>query len=107
MRPARVVAVAAGAAAIAWLLTRLPRDVFAATQGFLLVAASLALLLVAAALLLRPARALERSLFGLPLRAEGPFFGLPPEREMRVVLRPLVVAGLCFAIAALAGLLRS
>jgi hypothetical protein len=104
---ARWIAVAVGALAIAWLLTRLPADVLAATKAALYVAASAILLLVAAAVVLRPARALERALFGLPLRADGPFFGVVPEREMRAALRPLVVAGICFGVAVVAGLIRA
>jgi hypothetical protein len=105
-RAVRVLAIALGALAIAWLLTRLPADVFAATQATLFVAASVLLLLVAAAVILRPARKLERALFALPLAADGPLLGLPRESEMRTVFRPLLVAGVCAGVAALAGLAR-
>lgn len=101
-----VVALALGSAAIAWLLSRLPPAVFAATEAALYVAASAVLLLVAAAMLLRPARALERAVFGLAMDVEGPLVGPPRERDLRAVLRPLVVAGVCLAVAVVAGLLR-
>lgn len=107
MNPAaRVAALVVGGLLIAWLLTRLPADVFATTEAFLFLAASAILLLVAAALFVRPARALERALFGLPLQEGGPLFGLPPEREMRTVFRPLVVAAVCAGVAVLARLVR-
>jgi hypothetical protein len=106
MSPARWLALLAGAAAIAWLVARLPPATFAATQAALLVAASAILLLVAAAMLLRPARALERALFGLAIRADGPLLGLPPEKETRAVLGPLAAAGVLVGVAAGAGLLR-
>jgi hypothetical protein len=106
MSRARWIAVALGSAVIAFLLTRVPMDVFAAAQATLFLAAALVLLLVAAAMLLRPARRIERALFALPLRDDGPLLGLPREPEVRVVLRPLVVAAICFGVAAVAGLLR-
>lgn len=101
-----MLALCLGAVAIALLLTRLPDDLRAATRAFLLVAASAILLLVAAALFLLPARRLLAGLFTLPLRLEGARpFGLPREEELPVVLRPLVVAGVCLGVALLASLL--
>jgi hypothetical protein len=64
------------------------------------------LLLVAAALLLRPARRLLAATFGLPLSSRGRLVSLPPERELRSALSPLVVAGACLGVALLAGMMR-
>jgi hypothetical protein len=63
------------------------------------------LLLVAAALVLRPARALEARVFGLAFDARGPPLGFPPESEIRVVLSPLLVAAICFGVAVVSGFL--
>ncbi|MEA3199921.1 MAG: hypothetical protein QOE90_1349 [Thermoplasmata archaeon] len=102
----RLVALALGAALIVLLMRLLPADVFAATETTLLVVASAVLLLVALSVVLRPARGLAQRLFALPLRVEGPLVGLPRQSEMPVVLRPLLVAGVCFVVAAAAAFLR-
>lgn len=106
MRRLRWLFALAGFVALLWLVSRLPDAVFGTTQTFLLVAAALILLLVAGAMFLLPARRLLASVFVLPLRREGPVFGMPPEDELRTVFRPLVAAGVCLAVAMLAGLLR-
>lgn len=103
---ARVLVVLAGGALIALLMRRVPDDVFAATQATLLVVASAILLLVAASMLFLPARRLSQAIFALPLRVEGPTFGLPREKDVRIVLAPLLVAGICVGIDLLASLLR-
>lgn len=103
----RLFSLALGALPVAVLLRFLPEPVFGATRAFLLVAASGILLATSAALFLLPARRLLARAFGLPLRLEGPAFGLPREDEMRTTLSPLVVAGVLLAIVLAASLLRA
>lgn len=107
MKPARVLALVLGTVLIVALVARLPDDVFRATQAFLLVVAAIVLLLVAAAMLVRPARALEKAVFALPLRVDGPLLGLPREADVPVVLRPLLVALVAFFVAMVGRFLRS
>ena len=96
-----------GTPAVAFLLGRLPADVFASARAFLLVAASALLLLAAGALFLLPARRVLAAVFALPLTLEGRAVGLPPEDETRTVLvQPLAAAGLCLGVVALATWLR-
>ena len=102
----RILSLALGGLLVALLLGFLPAPVFAATRTFLLVAASGILLLVAAALFLLPARRALAGLFGLPLALRGRAWGLPPEEELRTVLSPLVVAGVCLGILLLAQMMR-
>lgn len=106
MKPGAILALLAGTLLIVLLVSRLPADVWRATQAILLVAASLALLLVAAAFVLRPARALLKAIFGSPIRVEGPLFGFPREEDAPHVARPLVVALVCFVVALAPTLLR-
>lgn len=102
----QTVGLVVGSVLLAALLSRLPTDVRASTRAFLLVAASAVLLLVAGALFLLPARRLLARLFALPLRFDGArALGLPPEEELPLVLRPLVVAGVCLGVALLADVL--
>lgn len=107
MSPARkALGLAAGGLLVALLLSRLPSALFESTRAFLLVAAAAMLLLVAGALFLLPVRRLLATAFGLPLSTQGRPVGLPPERELRATLSPLVVAGVCLGVVLLAGLMR-
>lgn len=106
MTPLRAALFVVGLAAIVWLVSRLPADVFLTTQAFLLIVAAASLILAATAFVFLPARKLQARLFGLSV-TEGALFGFPPEREARATLQPLLVAAVCFAVAGLAGLVRA
>ena len=103
----RALGLVLGSVLIVVLLRLLPADVFAVTQGALFLAAAAILVLVSAALFLAPARRLLSSLFVLGLRvADRPLFAPVPEPQMRRTLAPLLVAAVCAAVAAVAGLAR-
>lgn len=88
------------------LVARLPPDVFASTQAFLLVFAGALVLLAGASILLVPARRLQGALFLTPARDEPGVFGVAAPDEMRATLRPILAALAALAVAGLAAALR-
>lgn len=104
MRPLALVAQLVGLALVVVLVSRLPAETFAATQTFLLVAGALLLLAVALAVALRPVRLALFRAFGVRHNEEGPAAAGP--EEMRALVRPVLAALACLAVAGLAALLR-
>lgn len=87
------------------LVSRLPEDVFRTTQGFLVGAAAVILLLLALAVFFVPARRALGRLFTFETPASGAIAMAKPE-EWRDLVKPLFSALVCLAVAGVGALLR-
>ena len=108
MRAANAITYVVGLGAIAWLLTRLPDDVWQSTRAFLVVAIAAILVFVVLAIFLTPARRALASAFMLPLSFanDAPWLAMPSEQEWAVTVRPVVVVAALFAVVTVGSLLR-
>lgn len=93
-----------GLALVTLLVSRLPDDVFALTQTLLLVAASLLLLAVALAVVVRPIRLRLFQLYGVAHDTAGP--ATADGEEARGLVGPVLTALACLFVAMVSALLR-
>lgn len=106
MSAARHVLFALGLLAVILLVSRLPEDAFRTTQGFLVGASAVILLLLALAVFLVPARRALGRLFGFSTESRGVVAMATPE-EWRDLVKPLFSALVCVAVAGVSALLRT
>lgn len=95
-----------GVLLVTLLVSRLPDDVFATTQGFLVGAAAVIFILLALAVFLVPARRALGRLFTFDTPARGVIAMAKPE-EWRDLVKPFFSALVCLAVAGVAGLVRA
>ena len=105
MTPRRQVLFLVGLALVILLVSVLPDDAFATTQGFLVAASAAILLLLALATFLVPARRALGRLFGFDTPARGVMAVAQPD-EWRDLIKPLFSALVCLAVAGIGGLLH-
>lgn len=105
MSPLRHVLFLVGLALVIVLVSMLPDETFATTQGFLVAASGVILLLLALATFLVPARRALGRLFGFQTSARGVMAVAKPD-EWRDLVKPLFSALVCLAVAGVSGLVR-
>lgn len=106
LTPARAMMTILGVALVVLLVSRLPDDVFAATQTALVAAAGVLVLLVAASVFLAPARRIQRALFLGDAQDEPAAFAIATSAQMREMVKPIVVAVTALAVAGVAAVIR-
>lgn len=106
MTPLRALVLLVGFAAVTWLLSRVPDDVFGWAQVTLLVVAGVVVLVVAAAVFLRPARLVLAQAFLTPRPSPGAAFALADATELRALALPVTIAMACLVAAGVAAALR-
>lgn len=94
-----------GVVLVTILVSRLPEDVFASTQGFLVGAAAVILLLVALGVFLVPVRRALGRLFTFEVTSRGAF-AMPKPEEWRDLVKPIFSALVCLAVSGLARIVR-
>lgn len=95
-----------GVILVTLLVSRLPEDVFASTQGFLVGAAAVIFLLVALGVFLVPVRRALGRLFTFDVAARG-VIAMPLTEEWRDLVKPIFSALVCLAVSGLARIVRS
>lgn len=106
MTPRRQVLFLVGLVLVIVLVTLLPEATFRSTQGFLVAASGVILVMLALATFLVPARRALGRLFGFDAQGKGVVAVAKPD-EWRDLVKPLFSALVCLAVAGVSGLART